>query len=233
MTTYNLMRAPLFKAAALALFIAAPGSLAAADTPKVTDIIFEVQHIAALEKGAELVYHFERKPSDTATMGEAFKDDIKLKIVDAVADGKKNIELQIYSGEHARDLQKIDGLSINPVFVVGIDAAVASFRIIGGGDRSYLKNAFSKALQETAKVEPVKVDYKGSQVDGFKITVVPYTNDPSKAKMRGFEGSTFTFVVSDKVPGHFAKMIASYVNREKNAPSLEETTTLDGVGEVK
>jgi hypothetical protein len=219
---------------AIAMSLVAPGTMAlSADGPNVSQIIFDTKHIVALQKGAELVYHFERKPSDPSVLGEAFKDDIKLKVTDDNSNGNKNIELQIYSGERARELQKIGDLSINPVFVVGLDGAVASFRMVGGGDRAYLKNSFAQALQKDAKVETVKVDYKGTAVEGYKITITPYVNDPSKAKMRGFEGSNFTIVVSDKIPGHFAKMVANFVNTQKDAPSLEETTTLDGVGEVK
>lgn len=223
------------KAAALTLMIVVPSQIAAAaDAPKVTDILFEAKHIASLEKGVELVYHFERKPSDVTMLGEAFKDDIKLKIADTKPTGTKNIELQIYSGERARDLQIINDLTINPLFVVGLDLAVASFRTVGGGDRAYLKNAFSKQLTgEGAKVEPVMIDYKGAPVEGYRITITPYANDPAKSKMRGYEGSSFSIVVSDKIPGHFAKMVANFTNSAKNVGTLEETHTLDGVGEVK
>ena len=63
--------------------------------------------------------------------------------------------------------------------------------------------------------------------------MTPYAEDEARAKMRGYEGAVFTIVLSDKIPGYLAQMISSYGNTGKDAPVLEERTTLDGVGAVQ
>ncbi|CCB65114.1 MULTISPECIES: hypothetical protein [unclassified Hyphomicrobium] len=219
--------------AALAVMCMASASVSAEETPKPADILFERPHIASVAPGTNLVYKFERAPSDPKTLGPGFSDNITLTVESDGAPGKKNVRLQIYSGDRARDPQEITDMDGNPLLVVYLDDAVAHFRLLAGGDGAYLKNMFKKSLAQDAKIAPVKIDYKGQSVDGFRVSLTPYINDPAKARMNGFEGSVFTIALSDKIPGYFAKMVSDYTNNDKKGPSLKETLTLDGVGDVK
>lgn len=205
----------------------------AAETPKVADVLFERPHIASVPAGTELVYKFVRKPSNEKLLGAGFSDDITVKVESDGNPGKKNVMVQIYSGERARDPEQITNMDGNPMLVIYLDGAVAHFRQLAGGDAAYLKGTFSRYLGTSAKIDPVTITYNGQQVDGYQVTATPYADDPSRAKMNGFEGATFTIALSEKIPGYFAKMTSKYTNDDKNGPSLEETTTLDGVGDVK
>lgn len=220
-----------------AIFALALTTLAAAgataEMPKVADILFERPHIGAITPGTELLYKFERKPSDENLLGKGFSDDIKLKIESDAPQGKKNVLVEIYTGPRARDPQRITDMDGNPMLVVYLDSAVAHFRQLGGGDPTYLKGMFKRALGSTATIAPATITYKGAAVEGYLVSLTPYANDPSRSKMRGFEGSTFTIALSDKIPGYFAQMTSNYSNSDKSAPTLMETTTLEGVGEVK
>jgi hypothetical protein len=205
----------------------------AADTPKAADILFERPHIASVVPGTNLVYKFERKPSNPKVLGEAFSDDITVTIESDGAPGKKNLRIQMYSGDRAREPQEITDMDGNPMLIVYLDNAVSHFHLLAGGDPSYLKGMFRQSLAQDAKIAPVKIEYKGQEVDGYRVSLAPYANDPAKGKMNGFEGSTFSIALSDKIPGYFAKMVSEYTNTDKKAPTLEETTTLEGVGDVK
>ena len=219
--------------AGLALSLAV-GATAAADTaPKAVDLLFETKHITATAPGTELVYKFERKPSNEAMLGPGYTDDIKVKVEGDGAAGKKNVVISMFSGERKRDPNRITDMDGNPILVVYLDNSLGHFQQLTGGDRSYLKNKFSASFDKDAKVEPVKVTYKGEQVDGYRITVSPFAQDPSRAKMRGYEIATFSIVLADKIPGHFARMSAIFSNTQKDTATLEEFTTLDGVGEIK
>jgi hypothetical protein len=205
----------------------------AADVPKATDILFERPHIASVAPGTNLVYKFDRKPSNPKVLGEAFSDNITVTVESDGAPGKKNLKIQMYSGDRAREPQEITDMDGNPMLIVYLDNAVSHFRLLAGGDPSYLKGTFRQSLAQDAKIAPVKIDYKGQSVDGYRVSLSPFANDPNRSKMNGFEGSTFSIALSDKIPGYFAKMISEYTNTDKNSPSLEETTTLEGVGDVK
>lgn len=222
----------LISGAGVAIAMAVSAGAAANDAPKAVDLLFEAKHIAEVPAGTELKYNFDRKPSDEKLLGAGYSDSIKLKIDGDGAPGKKNVTVEIFTGERAREPNHTTDLDGNPMLLVYLDTALGHFRQLAGGDYSYLKHKFSKSFED-AKVKPVKVSYKGADVDGYSVTVQPFAADPSKNKMRGFEVSEFTIVVSDKVPGQFAQMVSRFNNSDKGAPTLEERTTLDGVSEVK
>jgi hypothetical protein len=218
--------------AALALTVAAWSGAAAAianDPPKATDIIFEHKHLSNVDPGKEVDYKFNRIVSNPAMLGQAFSDSITLRVTGMKPTGEKDVDLQIYTGERARDLQKLPDLTINPVFLVYFNQAVNSFSMLAGGQRPYLTRIFSEGFKDKAKVEPIKFDYKGKQVDAYRISMTPYLGDQSEPKMQGWEGAQYVLVVSDQVPGQVVDLIAKYKNKydDKNL-RLVERITLDG-----
>ena len=222
----------------IALTLAAAAMLAASvasaeDAPTAVALIFDHQHLNNTKKGDEITYTFARTVSDEKMAGSAFKDEIKLKIEDVDKDGKKNVALLVYTGERAREAKKVTEITINPMFVVAMQQAVSSYKMVAGGDFSYLKHNFSMALKDSAKIDPVKIDYNGKTIDGHKISIVPYEKDQNVAKMKGYETSAFTFVVSDNVPGEIVEILTEIKNPTKEAPTFQERTTLAGVGGVK
>lgn len=222
-------------AAGTVLAVAAATSAGAADgdAKKATDMLFEAKHIVNIAAGTELLYKFERKPSNEKLLGPGYVDDIKVKVESDGVQGKKNVLVEMYSGERKRDPNRITDMDGNPMLIIYLDNALGHFQQLAGGDRAYLKNRFSKGLGEKSTLAPVKISYKGADVDGYRISVSPFADDPSRAKMRGYEGAAFTIVVSDKIPGQFVQMTSNYTNSQKDAPNLVETTTLDGVGAIK
>jgi hypothetical protein len=217
----------------LAVALAGPVSAAADDLQKIQEVLFDTKHIVNMATGTELTYKFERLPSNDKLLGLGFTDDYKLKIEGDGTAGKKNVVINIFSGDRARDPQHMTDMDGNPILLVFLDTAVGHFQQLASGDRFYFQSKFRKSFKETAKIAPVKISYKGQDVDGYRVTVTPFTDDPSRAKMRGFEPAEFTITISDKIPGQFAQMISNFTNTQKDAPTLVEKTTLDGVGEVK
>lgn len=226
-----ILKFPFAALAALALLV--PAAAGAEDLPKPVDILFNTPHIGSIAAGTVLDYKFVRKPSNEKLLGAGFSDDITVMVESDGEPGKKNVLVQMYTGERARDPQRITGMDGNPMMVVVLDNAVSHFRELAGGDSAYLKNTFSRYLATEAAIAPVKISFKGQEVDGFQITATPYANDKDKSKMGGFENATFKLVLSDKIPGYLARMTSDFSNTDKAAPTLLETTTLEGVGEVK
>ena len=222
-----------FVLAAIFSMAVAAATAASAQSPNATELIFDHQHLSNTKAGDEIVYKFERKVSDEKLAGAGFNDEIKLKIDEVDKDGKKNIALQIFSGDRGRETQKITELTINPVFVVGMQQAIASFRLLAGGDLSYLKHRFGLNVRDKSKVIAVKFDYKGQVIDGFKIDVSPFEGDPNMAKMKGYEVSEFTFIVSPGVPGEIVEFFSITKSSAKDSVSLQERTTLAGFGGLK
>lgn len=204
-------------------------SAAAADEPSAADMIFESKHLSNVGEGDQVAYKFNRSVNDPKLLGLPFSDEITLKVVGAKPTGEKDVHLQIYTGERARDLQKIGGLVINPVFVVYLEQAVNSYSQLAGGKRPYLKRVFSMALKDKAQVDPVKVQYKGQSIDAYRISVTPYLDDENASKMQGWDESKFVLVVSKQVPGEIVDMHSTFNNKNFGNLTLQERTTLVGV----
>ena len=118
------------------------------------------------------------------------------------------------------------------MFIVYFDMTVNTLKQLTGAKYGYLKATFSDGFRDKAKIEPVKLDYKGKSIDAYRITMAPYVGDPLANTMQGYDVSKFTLVVSDQVPGEVAQLTSVYESSWKEAPKLEERITLDGA-EVK
>ncbi|MBK9077857.1 MAG: hypothetical protein IPL91_01365 [Hyphomicrobium sp.] len=220
-------------AAFLAASLVTTAAAATEDSKKATALLFETPHLASVPAGTKFVYTDERVPSNEKLLGKGFTDEITVDVESDAAAGKKNVVVHLYTGERARDPQRITEMDGNPMLVVFLDNAVGRFQQFAGGDRAYLKHKFSKSIGDESTLTPVKISYNGSEVDGYRVQVKPFENDPARAKMRGFEVAEFSIVISEKIPGFFAKMVANYANTQKDSPTLVDTMTLKGVGDVK
>ncbi len=152
--------------------------------PKAIDLIFERKHLTNVETGGEVVYKFKRTASDEKVLGVGFADDITLKVTGEKPDNNKDLMLQIYTGDRARDPQKLEKFSINPVFAVYFAQAVNTFSQLAGGQVNYLQKSFSDGWLK-AKVEPVKIDYKGKKIDAHRISMTPFVGDKYEVEDAG------------------------------------------------
>lgn len=189
--------------------------------PKVSDLLFERRQLDLAPEGSTISYKIMR--TNPTIAADAFTDDITLKVEKVAGDGKRDVGLQIFTGERARDPQLVTDVTGNPVLVLFLDRAVRGFNQVAGGSTAYLKNRFRVSLGESATVEPIKIEYQGKQVDGYKVSVSPFVKDPNKMKMQGYEGSTFALLVSPSVPGYLYEMKSTYQSTVKGAAKIEET----------
>lgn len=223
-------------AAALAMIALAGQQLtaeAANSSPSATAVLFDAPHLASVPKGTTLAYHFDRQVSDPKLLGEPFKDDIKIDVVNDGDAGTKSVLVEVFTGERGRPPQSIEGMTGNPLLVVFLDRAVSNMAMLSGGHRPYLKQRLKMSFANGAKVEPVEIAFKGASVKGNRIEVKPFVGDPNALKMMGYDGATFQIVVSDQVPGHFVALASHYESPTTDTPKLDETITLDGVGAIK
>ena len=117
-------------------------------------------------------------------LGTGFSDDITLKVTGDKPDNNKDLLLQIYTGDRARDPQKLEKFSINPVFAVFFSQAVNTFNQLAGGQVNYLQKSFSDGWLK-AKVEPIKVDYNGKKIDAYRISMTPFVGDKYEVEDAG------------------------------------------------
>ena len=219
-----------------AAFAGLAPTAAAADPAKpvaATDMLFERRHLDNVPVGQKLAYRFDRTVSKPDVLGRPFADDITIDIKQIADDKTREVAIKVFTGERARDVQVIDGMTGNPILVVFLDRSVASYMAVAGGKLPYLKERYRAALRDRATVEPVTVKLADKTVPGSRITITPYSGDPNASRMQGYENSRFQMVVSDAVPGHFVELVASYENTNKDAPTFVERVAMVGAEIVK
>lgn len=223
-----------FVMAVLACGFGAAVASAANKTPTAVDLLFNAQHLTTVKKGEELNYRFKRDVSNSkSAASQSFEDDILIEITNETPEKAKNLKLKVFSGDRARDPFETPGMTGNPLLIWCLNRFVASYNKLAGGNAMYLKGKIRDALGDEAKVEPTKLDINGSSVDGHKVMVVPFVDDPAKSRMNGFEKSTLEIVVSDKVPGYIHAYKATFFSSGKRTPRIIESVEYTGVGEPK
>lgn len=212
----------------------APSQAAAAeDKEGVRDILFDTPQLNLVSAGDTLKYNFARDASEPKLLGPNFTDEIKIDVAKVGEEGRRDVDVQIFSGDRGRDVRHLPGMTANPVLVFYLDRAVSNFALLAGGSKGYLKNRFRLALRTTAKIEPKKLEYNGKTVEGYHVWVAPYVNDPNKEKMSGYEKARFDVFVSDEVPGYLVEMSSHFESPQPGAPKLDERIVLDGAGVAK
>lgn len=218
--------------AATALLLSHVAASAQLAKPAPVDVLFG-NHLTNVAAGTDLNYKFERTVNQPDVLGQPFTDDIKIEVKKVGSGGTRDVVVKIFSGERARDPHPITDMTGNPVLVVFLDRAVASYMAVAGGKVAYLKDKFRTALRERSTIEPVKIKLGDKTFDGHRVSVAPYSGDINAAKMRGYENSQFSFVMSEAIPGQFVELVASYDNPTKTAPRLEERTIMVGAEVLK
>lgn len=223
-----------FGLAVLALLAMVPVTASAAgEPPQAATALFETRHLDLMAKGTEAVYTVNREVTGAAAETQNGSNNLKLGVLSINDKGEREVKMSVFVDGTARDPRNFPDLTINPVFLWYLDRTVTNFRAVAGGDQHFLKQSIRKSFVEKAKVEPTEVDYQGSMVPAWRVTIAPFEDDPSAAKMRGFEGSKMSIVISEKVPGYFVDMGAVFVSKYKGHQRVEEHITFDKLGELR
>lgn len=210
-----------------------PALAQASGSPTAAQTLFETRQLDLVQKGSEIKYHFEKAVSDERLLGKPYEDDIVLGINKVNEKGERDVVFKVFTGELARDPISWPELTINPLFIWYLDRAVGTFNQLAGGNQQYLKVKFKEALRDKAVIEPVKVDYDGKSLDGYKVTVAPFAEDPNVKKMQGYEKASFSIIVSKDAPGFFVDLQSTFESTAAAAPKLEERISLVGIEEEK
>jgi hypothetical protein len=196
-------------------------------------LLFETDHLARLNAPATLVYSF-RKDSNVEP---GFSDKVRLDL--ARVNGKLSATLHFLSGEHKQDIPVLEEAHGNPVLLGFLEHDIAEMKRLTGGSTSYFRKRIRMALAEEAQVTRQPITYQGKTVQAQAVRVQPYLNDPMHARFEKYLHKTYTFVLSDQVPGGVYQLRTSIGKPETvrtaapaspaAVPVIDETLTLTSV----
>jgi len=96
------------------------------------------------------------------------------------------------------------------------------------GSPFYLRNRVREHLA-TSTVEPTRFSFDGKEIEGWKMTMAPFAEDPNKDKLLELAGRRYEFIFADDVPGGLYAVRVVTPAKEGTANIIETSLTLTGV----
>ena len=205
---------------------AAPANAARKDgPPDPTTLLFETNQIGNAPVGQALSYRYTRFSGiEGAPFGPPIEDRIREEVSAGEKPDTRNLRVEMFSGERRMPTATYQDFPGNPVLVRFLEHHLEDLAKVLKGNPRYIKNAIRRALRENASVTATEVDTGGGKKPGWQIVVRPFVDDPVRDRLRGFDGLTYTFVLSPAVPGQIVSIDARATNPEGGI-LLQETLT--------
>jgi hypothetical protein len=208
------------------------GSAAAQAVSPAEVLLFETDHLAQLKTPVALVYDFRK----VSNVEPGFTDTVQLDLKQAK--GHVNAALRFLSGEHTSALPVVEDAHGNPVLLGFLERDIAEMKRLTGGSSSYFRKRIRMALANGAQITAQPIKYAGKALQGKAVRIQPYLDDPLHARFEHYIRKTYTFILSDAVPGGVYQLSTSLANpagkgTPASAPVIDETLTLARVADPK
>ena len=162
------------------------------------------KHIAGVAPGTQLLYKFERKPSDEKVLGAGYSDDITVKVEsDAARLARRMCWCRCSRANARKDPQRITDMDGNPMLVVFLDTALGHFRQLAGGDPRLFEEPVQFELSPSPQPRSSRSRFPTkaptSMAIAFRFRRSPMIH--RALKCAALKTSMFSIVLSDKIPG--------------------------------
>ena len=182
-------------------------------------------HLQNINSPGRLYYDFVRR----GTFGEGFSDSVYLDILELNDDGSKNADLEFFTAERRQAVRNdnLTGVTGNPVLTIYMQGDVYEMNRLTDGSWRYFQRRIKSAFAEDATIEPVTFEFDGQQVNGEKISITPYVNDPRRRQFAALAPKLYEFTLSDQVPGKLYRIKTVIPGASPDQePLIEEILTL-------
>ena len=143
------------------------------------------------------------KFAKTGSFEAGYEDKVVLQVSapDTKAEGARKVTTEFMTGEHKKEMPPVDNAHGNPVIMYFLERDVLEMKRITGGSPNYYRKLIRLALVDTKEIKPVTVKWGGKDIKAEEILIDPFKDDPAKARYTRFANKTYSFIVSDQVPG--------------------------------
>lgn len=204
-------------ACAMAVQAAAAQAISAAET-----LLFQTNHLRNVRPPLTLNYAFVKAGS----VEPGFTDEVKVILAPATETGKLVVTMQFLTGSRQRKAPDVDNPEGNPALLGFLERDIAEMQRLTGGQGNYFRKRIRLALAAGAQVRPQRFTYAGKPLDGREVQIQPYVDDPMRARFEKYVNKTYTFVISEQVPGGVYQVRTSLAGLAGSAPQIDETLTL-------
>lgn len=169
-------------------------------------LLFETDHLARIKAPAVLTYAFRK----VSNVEPGFSDQVQLDL--ASSNGKPSATLHFLSGAHRQDIPALENAHGNPVLLGFLERDISEMKRLTGGSTAYFRKRIRMALAEHAKIGTQTITYGGQTLPAQTVRIQPYLDDPMHARFEPYVQKTYTFIVSERVPGVVYQVRSSLAN---------------------
>lgn len=189
------------------------------------DRLFLTNHLGNLPPMAVLRYAYSKGGSLEA----ASEDTVRVSVKPATTGSGRRVSVEYLTGTRKLELPGLDTATANPVILFFLERDIREMQRRTGGQAAYFRKRIRMALADAADVRPVTFEFDGRSVTGDEITVQPYRDDPLKTRFERLADKTYSFTLSDQVPGMLFRIqtvVRAPTSAEGSPPLIEETLSL-------
>ncbi len=209
--------------AALSSFWLVAGPAAAADT--VADRVFGANLLERITSPAVLRYRYEMRGT---TLKEPFGSRVTMDVREVAGDGQKKVWFDMFEGPNRRALGPMEARQQNPLLLVFLQRDVAQMGNLTGGAAGYFQQQIRRSFSKPAEVSQIEVQIGGQPVQGTRVVIHPFRDDPAIARFPKFRDKAYEFIVAPEVPGGLYRVAASTPDPDGQIV-LEESMTFAAI----
>lgn len=187
--------------------------------------LFLANHLGNLPPNAVLRYAY----SKAGSLEPAREDTVRVAVIPASTGSGRQVSVDYLTGAQKFELPGLDTATANPVILFFLERDIREMQRRTDGKAAYFRKRIRMALADAAEVRPVNFEFNGHSVTGDEITIHPYRNDPLKSRFEQLVGKTYTFTLSNQVPGMLYRIqtvVRAPGSAEGSPPLIEETLSL-------
>ena len=189
-------------------------------------LLFLNNHLQKLTKPVALRYRYSKQ----GNLEKSAQDTALVRIKSVGQKEGKVVQVDFLSGERKIELPATPDSTGNPILLNFLERDTREMKRLTGGSTNYFRKRIRIALMEKAQVAPTTIDFEGKKVAAKTVSIKPYTDDMLRSRIGKFEQKTYSFTVSDQVPGEIYEMRSIVMDpAQKDQVLIEETLRFSGV----
>jgi hypothetical protein len=193
-------------------------------------LLFMSPHLKQVAPPSRLRYSFLK----TGSLEKGFTDSIDVDFT-SEPDGSVKGVTRFFTGPRQIPCPDVEHAEGNPVLLHYLEREIHEMARLTGGKPNYFRKRIRLALAESAQIKPVDIKYGGQTIAAQQVTILPYENDPERARFERLATKRYVFTFSDKVPGSVYQLRGTVPGADAAAREavLDETLTLKSAGAPK
>ncbi|RTL97830.1 hypothetical protein EJV44_07640 [Ancylobacter aquaticus] len=200
---------------------------AALAAPTAAELFFEQPYLSKVAAGTTLTYAYKHVTAE-AKLGDGFEETLEMKVGAPADDPTKRIaDVLIHRGDKEGEAGPFPTMNGNPIAMILLERDVKELAQLSKGSPFYLRNRVREHLS-SGTVAPARFSYDGHEVEGWKLTMRPFAEDPNKDKLLELAGRRYEFLFSDAVPGGLYSIDVVTPKAAGDANIIETSLTLTG-----